>query len=84
MPELTIYLDIHSELGLKRIAQNRADQVNRLDEEALSFHRKVRSAYQKLARQNPDRIVTIDASQPLTQVISATRLAIHQRFEQLF
>ena len=44
----------------------------------------VRSAYQKLARQNPDRIVTIDASQPLTQVISATRLAIHQRFEQLF
>ena len=84
MPELTIYLDIDSELGLKRIAQNRADQVNRLDEEALSFHRKVRSAYQKLARQNPDRIVTIDASQPLTQVISATRLAIHQRFEQLF
>ena len=84
MPELTIYLDIDSELGLKRIAQNRADQVNRLDEEALSFHCKVRSAYQKLARQNPDRIVTIDASQPLTQVISATRLAIHQRFEQLF
>ena len=67
MPELTIYLDIDSELGLKRIAQNRADQVNRLDEEALSFHCKVRSAYQKL-----------------TQVISATRLAIHQRFEQLF
>ena len=57
MPELTIYLDIDSELGLKRIAQNRADQVNRLDEEALSFHRKVRSAYQKLARQNPDRIL---------------------------
>ena len=84
MPELTIYLDIDSELGLKRIAQNRADQVNRLDEEALPFHRKVRSACPMLARQNPDRIVTIDASQPLTQVISATRLAIHQRFEQLF
>lgn len=84
MPELTIYLDIDSELGLQRIAQNRADEVNRLDEEKLSFHRKVRSAYQKLAQENPQRIVTIDASQPLDQVILQVQRAIHQRFAQLF
>ena len=84
MPELTIYLDIDSELGLQRIAQNRADEVNRLDEEKLSFHRKVRSAYQKLAQENPQRIVTIDASQPLDQVILQVQQAIHQRFSQLF
>lgn len=84
MPELTIYLDIDSELGLQRIAQNRADEVNRLDEEKLSFHRKVRSAYQKLAQENPQRIVTIDASQPLDQVILQVQQAINQRFSQLF
>lgn len=84
MPELTIYLDIDSELGLQRIAQNRADEVNRLDEEKLSFHCKVRSAYQKLAQENPQRIVTIDASQPLDQVILQVQRAIHQRFAQLF
>lgn len=84
MPELTIYLDIDSELGLQRIAQNRADEINRLDEEKLSFHRKVRSAYQKLAQENPQRIVTIDASQPLDQVILQVQQAIHQRFAQLF
>ena len=84
MPELTIYLDIDSELGLQRIAQTRADEVNRLDEEKLSFHRKVRSAYQKLAQENPQRIVTIDASQPLDQVILQAQQAIHQRFSQLF
>ena len=84
MPELTIYLDIDSELGLQRIAQNRADEVNRLDEEKLSFHRKVRSAYQKLAQENPQRIVTIDASQPLDQVNLQVQQAIHQRFSQLF
>lgn len=84
MPELTIYMDIDSELGLQRIAQNRADEVNRLDEEKLSFHRKVRSAYQKLAQENPQRIVTIDASQPLDQVILQVQQAIHQRFSQLF
>lgn len=83
LPQLTIYLDIESELGLQRIHQHRADQVNRLDREKLRFHRDVRSAYLVLAKRHNDRIVTIDASQPLPDVISDTQRAIQRRFKDL-
>lgn len=84
MPELTIYLDIESELGLKRIAEHRADEVNRLDKEKLSFHRQVRQAYLNLADQYPERIKKIDASQPLDKVVADVKAAIHQQFSELF
>lgn len=80
LPDLTIYLDIESELGLRRISEHRSNQVNRLDREKLQFHRNVRAAYLKLAEDHPKRIVTIDASQPLDQVINDTKAVINDRF----
>lgn len=84
MPELTIYLDIESEIGLRRIAEHRSDQVNRLDEEQLSFHRTVRQSYLRLQKENPERIKLIDASQPLDKVISDVKRTIHNKFADLF
>lgn len=68
-PDLTLYFDVPSEIGLKRIFEHRQNEVNRLDDEKLAFHQKVRKAYQRLAVENPERIVTIDAAQPLDKVI---------------
>jgi dTMP kinase len=68
LPEKTIYLDIPSELGLKRIMTHRTDDVDRLDLEKLDFHQRVRAAYLRLAEKFPERIAVIDASQPLAQV----------------
>ncbi|HJA21872.1 dTMP kinase [Limosilactobacillus panis] len=84
LPQLTIYLDIESALGLRRIAEHRADQVNRLDKEQLSFHRTVRQAYLRLYHQYPERIKLIDASQPLAKVIADVRQTIHARYPDLF
>ena len=84
LPDLTIYLDIDSELGLQRISQHRSNQVNRLDREMLRFHQDVRAAYLTLAQRHRDRIVTIDASQPLADVIQDTQQAIHRRFTNLY
>lgn len=64
MPSLTFWIDIEPEAGLQRIAANRAHEINRLDQEKLSFHQKVREGYQLLAEQNPGRIVRIDAMLP--------------------
>lgn len=83
LPELTIYLDIDSELGLQRINEHRANQVNRLDREQLRFHQEVRAAYLELAAKHPKRIVTIDASQPLAKVISDVQETLHERFADL-
>ncbi|WP_127849391.1 dTMP kinase [Lacticaseibacillus hulanensis] len=73
-PDLTVYLDVPSEVGLARIEQHRKDtQYDRLDQEELTFHKRVRAAYQRLAKANPQRIVTIDATKPLNQVIDDVR-----------
>ena len=84
LPDLTIYLDIESEIGLRRIAEHRADQVNRLDEEQLSFHKTVRESFLRLQRENSDRIKLIDASQPLVKVIADVKQTIHAKFNDLF
>ena len=74
MPALTIYLDIESEIGLKRIAEHRSNQV----------HRTVRQSYLKLYQNYPERIKLIDASQPLEKVIEDVKATIHDRFSDLF
>ncbi|MBD5806902.1 dTMP kinase [Lactobacillus sp. 0.1XD8-4] len=84
MPDLTIYLDIESELGLQRIAEHRANQVNRLDKEKLAFHQTVRQSYLRLQQRHPARIKLIDASQPLPTVINDVKTTIHDRFSELF
>lgn len=84
LPQLTIYLDVESEIGLRRIAEHRSNQVNRLDKEKLAFHKTVRQSYLRLYREHPDRIKLIDASQPLDKVITDVRQAIHNRFPELF
>ncbi|MGC4387894.1 dTMP kinase, partial [Streptococcus suis] len=63
-PDLTLYFDVPSEVGLERINQNASREVNRLDLEALELHQKVRNGYLALAESESDRIVTIDATKP--------------------
>lgn len=84
LPELTIYLDIPTELGLQRIANYRVDQVNRLDKEQLAFYQAVRRSYLHLQKNDPRRIKKIDASQPLNQVISDVKTVMHAKFPELF
>lgn len=80
LPDLTIYLDIPSELGLERISKHRQNQVNRLDREKLRFHQDVRNAYLTLAQRHQKRIQLIDASQPLPTVINMVQKTIQNRF----
>ena len=76
LPDLTIYLDVPSELGLARVKANRQSKIDRLDKEALSFHQTVRQTYLKLQREFSDRIKIIDATQSLEKVIDDTHALI--------
>ncbi|MCB4928650.1 dTMP kinase [Streptococcus mutans] len=78
-PDLTLYFDVDSQIGLTRIEKNKEREVNRLDLEQLDMHRRVRSGYLKLTQENPDRIVTIDAARPLEEVITDALFIIKQR-----
>ncbi|MBS4210776.1 dTMP kinase [Bacillus sp. FJAT-50079] len=76
MPDLTLYLDIPPEMGLKRINQHQGREINRLDLEAIDFHHKVREGYHLLLRKFPERIVSIDASASVDLVYEAAKEAV--------
>ena len=83
-PDLTLYFDIDTDVALDRIMSNRADEVNRLDLERAEMHRKVRQGYLKMVEKEPQRFVTIDASQSVEKVVSDTIEAIKERFASIF
>jgi dTMP kinase len=64
VPDITLLLDLPIMMGL---ARRRGDSVgeaeNRLDKESLAFHEKVREGYLWQAKQEPERMRIIDATQ---------------------
>ncbi|MDR2833073.1 MAG: dTMP kinase [Streptococcaceae bacterium] len=83
-PDFTLYLDVDSEVGLERIRFNRANEINRLDMDEISFHQRVRHGYLKLLQNFPNRIHRIDARHHLTQVADESFGAIIDRFPEIF
>ena len=83
LPDLTLYFDVDTAIGLARVMTGDRE-VNRLDLEAQEMHEKVRAGYQKIAALHPERIITIDASQELDQVIADTLFAIKTKFPESF
>ena len=78
-PDLTLYFDIEVEEGLARIAANSNREVNRLDLEGLDLHKKVRQGYLSLLDKEGNRIVKIDASLPLEEVVETTKDILFDR-----
>ncbi|WP_173646044.1 dTMP kinase [Floricoccus tropicus] len=83
-PDLTLYLDVDTETGLKRVMTGANREINRLDLEKEEMHQKVRQGYLKIAAENPDRFVTIDASKSIDEVTQAAIDVIKERFPDNF
>ncbi len=75
-PGLTVLLDMPVEAGL---ARKSARQQDRFEQEALTFHQRVREGYLKLATDDPQRWLVIDASQSKDKIAQS----IWQRVSQL-
>jgi len=65
MPDLTILLDMPVEAGLARKGDKRQD---RFELEAIAFHRRVREGYLKLAADEPERWLVIDAEKSKEEI----------------
>jgi dTMP kinase len=62
-PDLTIILDIPVEVGMQRAAARRGKGMpDRFEAEDLQFHRNLREAYKRIAAEDPQRCVLIDAN----------------------
>ncbi len=57
-PDLTILLDISAQEGLARKKKR-----DRFEQEDIAFHQRVREGYLKLAKEEPERWLVIDAAQ---------------------
>lgn len=68
-PDLTIFLDVKPQVGLDRIAKERAGQEDRLEQEKLNFHQKVYRGYQEVNQAYPKRIMVVNANKPLNLVV---------------
>jgi dTMP kinase len=59
-PDVTIYVDVDPALGLDRV--NARGLPNRLDNEDLDFHKRVRTGYFQLMSEEPARWLQVDGS----------------------
>jgi dTMP kinase len=62
MPDLTIVIDVPTEVSLARIRQRASDLPDRMERENISFYTKVREGYLLLAQQWPLRVVVLDGT----------------------
>ena len=62
MPDLTFVIDIPTELGMKRIKKRTSGLLDRLEQESIEFHQRVRKGYLLLVKSDPRRFFSIDGS----------------------
>jgi dTMP kinase len=79
-PDLTLYLDVDPETGLKR-RKGESEQWNRMDAYQLAFHKRVREGYHQLIAEDPARWALIDATQAPEAVATAMQTTVLQRLE---
>ncbi|WP_218080269.1 dTMP kinase [Anthocerotibacter panamensis] len=86
MPDLTLWLDVDPALGRERAGRLRA--LDRMEQDSLAFHERVRAGFEHLWRTEPQRVVRIDANQTIPAVFEdlcaqlVLRLPPHDILEQ--
>ena len=61
IPDLTLLLDLCPEAGLERVRLRAGGRLDRIEQEAVDFHHRVREGYLEMAARWPDRYQIIDA-----------------------
>jgi dTMP kinase len=73
VPDLTLYLDLPVEVGLRRKEGGSGDAWNRIEQKGIDFHRRVRAGYLDMVAQEPHRWVVIDALHDIATVQATIR-----------
>ncbi len=77
-PDLTIYLDLEVETGLRRKAAT-PEEWNRMEAKEVAYHRRVREGYQALAAQNQERWLILDANQSVAHIQAQIRERVAEK-----
>lgn len=77
-PKLTIFLDLDADAGIKR--KENQTELDRMEMEDLSFHKRVVEGYRQLAQLYPERIFPVDATLPIEEIHSIIVGEVEKRF----
>ena len=78
-PDVTFYLDIPVEEGIERRKQG--GEWNRLDDQAVEFHRRVRAGYLQMMREEPQRWVRIEAARSVEEIQADIRAEVERKLK---
>jgi dTMP kinase len=76
VPHLTVLLDIDPIAGKERLASART-RYDRLEAEKAEFHARAREAYLRMAEEEPQRFLVVDATLPIEQIAQIIRERVH-------
>ncbi len=62
MPDVTVVIDVPTEVSLQRLKQRVTDLPDRMERENVDFYNKVREGYLLLAKNMPDRVILVDGT----------------------
>lgn len=79
IPDVTLYLDVYPEIGLKRIQKRK--NLDRIEKNTLTFFSKVRHAYLKYIKNRPN-IIKINANYNLNIVKKIFEKKFHSWFKK--
>lgn len=71
VPDLTVLLDVEPATGLGRAAGRQSP--DRIEQESLAFHQRVRAGFRGLAAEEPDRYLVLDGAGAPQAVAAAVR-----------
>ncbi len=77
-PDVTFYLDLAVEEGIERRKRG-GGEWNRLDDQALEFHRRVRAGYLQMVREEPERWVCLDAARAVEVIQAEIRAEVERK-----
>lgn len=72
LPDVTVLLDLDPRSARRRLDAD-DKPFDRLENERIEFHERVRDAYLELAAAEPDRFLVLDAALPAEQIAAAVR-----------
>lgn len=62
MPDLTVVIDVPTEVSLARLKRRASDLPDRMERENIDFYKKVREGYLVLAKGMPERFIVVDGT----------------------
>lgn len=84
-PSLTFLLDCDTDVALSRVTK-RAEETglaNRFDQASQLFHARLRQGFLDVAKEFPERIVVLDASQSVDKVLEDAKATLQNRFRSV-